>query len=234
MATISYTRRHLIPGERILYAAKLHNFCYFMPVLILAVGLFTLFLPFIAPKLIGAEQATAHATTGAWASLSAKIGDFLSFLGSFLPDSVVTALSSANEIRLILTGSLFTLLGTVYLIVAVMKKVSTEQVITNKKIIHKKGFITVDENEISLYNVEGVKVFQTVLDRMLNRGDVLVNGIGMEQIEIRKIHDPNRFRHHAYTAVEKYSGRHGGHTHHAPPPAPTTPQSGYGGGQGVY
>ncbi|MBM3618481.1 MAG: PH domain-containing protein, partial [Alphaproteobacteria bacterium] len=198
-----------------------------MPILILSVGLFTLFLPFIAPKLIGAEHATAQAATGAWASFTAKIGDFFSFLGSFLPDSVVTALSSANEIRLILTGSLFTLLGTVYLLVAIIKKVSTEQVITNKKIIFKKGFITVDENEISLYNVEGVKVFQTVLDRMLNRGDVLVNGIGMEQIEIRKIHDPNRFRHHAYTAVEKYSGRHGGHAHHAPPP-PTPPQSGYG------
>lgn len=232
MATINYTRRHLIPGERIIYAAKLHNFCFFVPVLILIIGLFTLFLPVITPLLFGAENTTAHAATGLWATITGKIGDFFSFLGSFLPAAMVEALSSANEIRLILTGSLFTLLGTVYLIVAILKKTSTEQVITNKKIIRKKGFITVDENEISLYNVEGVKVFQTVLDRMLNRGDVLVNGIGMEQIEIRKIHDPNRFRHHAYTAVEKFSGRHN-HNHAPHPQQPVNPNSGYG-GQGVY
>lgn len=211
MATINYTRRNLIPGEKIIYAATLHNFCFVFPILLLVIGILLLTIPHLAPHLLGqadpvaAQQAAKE--YGYWEMAKDKFEGFFVFIGSFLPDSVTEMLSSANELRMILSGALFTLLGVVYLIAAVIKKISTEHVITNKRITFKKGFITVDESQISLYNVEGVKAFQSVLDRALNRGMVQVNGLGMEQLEIRGIADPNRFRHFAYTAVEKYSGR---------------------------
>jgi membrane protein YdbS with pleckstrin-like domain len=121
-----------------------------------------------------------------------------------MPPEILSWLKEANKWRQRIFGIIFIALGMISVINVLLRRVSTEMAITNKKIIMKKGFIQVDETEIPLGHIEGVKAFQTVMDRILNRGDVLVNGVGMEQIEIKKITDPNKFRNIAYSAVDKY------------------------------
>lgn len=208
MAVIRYTRRNLIPGEQIVYAGELHMMCFLFPVLLLLIGTALMCWPFIAHHLADSTQQLTQAGAERYDDITGRVSEHFSFITAFIPQSAYDALESANELRQLSFGLLFLLVGVLSFLGALIRKTSTEQVITNKKIIHKQGFIKVDESEISLHNLEGVKVFQGVFDRLIGRGTVQVNGVGMEQLEIKGIRDPNRFRHHAYTAAEKFVQRH--------------------------
>lgn len=206
MAVTSYTRRNLIPGERIIYAGELHMMCFLFPAILLVIGTVLMCWPFIVHHVEETQQLT-QVSSEQYQEIKGKVSEHFSFISAFIPQSAFDMMESANEVRQLSFGLLFLLIGSVSFINAFVKKISTEQVVTSKKIIYKKGFIKVDEAEIGLHNLEGVKVFQSVLDRLLRRGTVQVNGVGMEQLEIKNIRDPNRFRHNAYTAVEEFAGR---------------------------
>lgn len=203
----SYTRKTLIPGEQILYAGKLHNFCYLWPVVLILMGLFFLFLPIIYKHVSEMKEVKEVTQSQEMQQMQANMQHRVDTVMAYVPASMQETLKSANQVRQFLLGAIFLTFGLVYLFATFLKKISTEQVITNKKIIFKKGFIQVDESEVALVNIEGVKVHQTVMDRLLGRGRVLVNGLGMEQLEIKNITRPNDFRHFAYTAIDKYTAR---------------------------
>jgi hypothetical protein len=207
VAVTKYTQRNLIPGEHIVYAAELHKICYLFPAILLVIGMLMISWPTISKHIMAPTQ-TIEDSSGHYDTIRGKVTEHFSFIERFIPQPVYEALATANAVRQIVFGLLFLTIGIGTMVNAYLKKISTEQVITNKKIIHKQGFIKVDEAEISLHNLEGVKVFQSVFDRLLGRGTVQVNGVGMEQLEIKGICDPDRFRHNAYIAVEHFVQRH--------------------------
>ncbi|MCH2547936.1 MAG: PH domain-containing protein [Alphaproteobacteria bacterium] len=211
MAITRYTRRNLIPGEKILYAAELHMICFLFPVILLLIGGVFMSWSLIVEHVEETQQ-LAETSSQHYEDIKVKVSSHFSFITAFIPQKVLNMLESANAVRQMSFGLLFLLIGFVTFLSTLIKKISTEHVITNKKIIFKKGFVKVDESEISLHNVEGVKVFQSVFDRILHRGSVQINGVGMEQLDIKNIKDPNRFRHNAYTAVEKFVQRGGGYS----------------------
>ena len=235
-----YTQSTLIQGEKIIHAAKIHNFAFFIPVMTIIFGIILLLIPFLFEKYeeyekkkkleerekiralyienqkrarqgLPPKKRQEKAEFADQAGFFSRIWDNTRFwfthLVSQLPPEMINWLKEANKIRQRIFGVLFIMIGTMTLINTILKKISTEMCITNKKVIFKKGFIQVDETEIPLNHIEGVKAFQTVVDRIIGRGDVLVNGVGMEQIEIKKIVDPNKFRNVAYSAVDKYGHR---------------------------
>lgn len=85
-------------------------------------------------------------------------------------------------------------LGLIFWAIAITRYMTTELVITNKKIISKFGFIKRDTIEMLLPKIESIQVNQSVLGRMLNYGSVVVSGGGNPQAPVPGIASPIEFR----------------------------------------
>ena len=71
---------------------------------------------------------------------------------------------------------------------------TTETDVTNLRVVHKTGFIKRRTFEMALDKVESVDVNQTILGRILNYGNVTINGVGEGRETIRTIASPLAFR----------------------------------------
>ncbi len=70
----------------------------------------------------------------------------------------------------------------------------TETDVTNLRVVHKTGFIKRRTFEMSLDKVESVDVNQSILGRLLNYGDVTIQGVGEGKETIATIASPLAFR----------------------------------------
>jgi uncharacterized membrane protein YdbT with pleckstrin-like domain len=71
---------------------------------------------------------------------------------------------------------------------------TTETDVTNMRVVHKTGFIKRRSFEMALDKIESVDVDQSILGRVLNYGNVTVNGVGEGRETIRTIASPLAFR----------------------------------------
>jgi uncharacterized membrane protein YdbT with pleckstrin-like domain len=71
---------------------------------------------------------------------------------------------------------------------------TTETDVTNMRVVHKTGFIKRRSFEMALDKIESVDVDQSILGRLMNYGDVTVNGVGEGREKIRTIASPLAFR----------------------------------------
>ena len=71
---------------------------------------------------------------------------------------------------------------------------TTETDVTNMRVVHKTGFIKRRSFEMALDKIESVDVDQSILGRLLNYGNVTVNGVGEGRETIRTIASPLAFR----------------------------------------
>ena len=71
---------------------------------------------------------------------------------------------------------------------------TTETDVTIMRVVHKTGFIKRRSFEMALDKIESVDVDQSILGRLLNYGDVTVNGVGEGREKIRTIAAPLAFR----------------------------------------
>ena len=85
-------------------------------------------------------------------------------------------------------------LGLVFIAVAVINVLTTELVITNKRVVAKFGLISRKTVELKNTKVESVQVDQSIVGRMLNFGSIVVSGAGGPQAPIPNISDPLTFR----------------------------------------
>jgi uncharacterized membrane protein YdbT with pleckstrin-like domain len=73
-------------------------------------------------------------------------------------------------------------------------RLSTETDVTDRRVVHKTGFINRRTFEMSLDKVESVDVNQSVMGRILNYGDVTILGVGEGKQTIATIASPLAFR----------------------------------------
>ena len=73
-------------------------------------------------------------------------------------------------------------------------RMTTETDVTTLRVVHKTGFIKRRTFEIALNKVESVDVNQSILGRILNYGDVTINGVGEGRETISTIASPLAFR----------------------------------------
>ena len=73
-------------------------------------------------------------------------------------------------------------------------RMTTETDVTNHRVVHKTGFIRRRTFEIALDKIESVDVVQSILGRLLNYGDVTINGVGEGTQKIPTIASPLAFR----------------------------------------
>jgi len=71
---------------------------------------------------------------------------------------------------------------------------TTETDVTNLRVVHKSGFIKRRTFEMSLDKVESVDVNQSIPGRLLNYGDVTIQGVGEGRETIATIASPLAFR----------------------------------------
>ena len=71
---------------------------------------------------------------------------------------------------------------------------TTETDVTNMRVVHKTGFIKRRTFEMSLDKVESVDVNQSILGRIMNYGDVTIQGVGEGTQTISTISRPLAFR----------------------------------------
>ncbi len=120
---------------------------------------------------------------GAWAV--AVILLVLSWVAAAMPGIVLTCLAAATVVALVALYLSFK---------GWFHRWTTETDVTNMRVVHKTGFIKRRTFEMALDKIESVDVNQSILGRLLNYGDVTVNGVGEGRETIRTIASPLAFR----------------------------------------
>lgn len=98
---------------------------------------------------------------------------------------------------------------------SVVDWVFTNYVLTTERIVVRRGFIARTGTEIPLENIVNVLFSQSVIERVLGYGDVLIESAGSQgQSRLEDIPDPQGFQSEVYAAREQralhFSGRSGG------------------------
>jgi uncharacterized membrane protein YdbT with pleckstrin-like domain len=73
-------------------------------------------------------------------------------------------------------------------------RLTTETDVTDRRVVHKTGFIKRRTFEIALDKIESVDVEQSIMGRLLNYGDVTIMGVGEGRQTIPTISSPLAFR----------------------------------------
>ncbi|MCG2635283.1 MAG: PH domain-containing protein [Gammaproteobacteria bacterium] len=94
-------------------------------------------------------------------------------------------------------------IGLIFWVIAVLRYLTTELAVTNKKIIAKFGFISRNTIELLLPKVESIQVNQGIVGRICNFGSIVVSGAGNPQAPVPGIADPMAFRKRFMEIQEK-------------------------------
>ncbi len=78
-----------------------------------------------------------------------------------------------------------------------------EYCLTNKRVVHKEGFITTRTDQMKLDRVETVGLEQPILDRILGYGDVKIAGMGVSDVIFRKVAKPFEVKKAIDSALNK-------------------------------
>nr|WP_256445990.1 PH domain-containing protein [Hahella sp. HN01] len=89
---------------------------------------------------------------------------------------------------------------------AAISYLTTELVITNKRIIAKFGFIRRNTIEMAVIKVESIQVHQSILGRLLNYGSIIVSGAGNPKAPIPGVSKPLLFRKAFFEMQETKQG----------------------------
>lgn len=99
-------------------------------------------------------------------------------------------------IPLFLIAGLIAPIGLISAAGVVIRSLTTELVLTDRRVIYKTGIFRRHTMEMNRSKVETVGVDQSILGRLLNYGTVVVRGTGGSLEPIRTIADPLSFRNH--------------------------------------
>ncbi|NPU69409.1 PH domain-containing protein [Bradyrhizobium sp. 83012] len=92
------------------------------------------------------------------------------------------------------TSAVIAVVGLYWTVRAWFHRLTTETDVTNRRVVHKTGFIRRRTFEMALDKVESVDVNQTIMGRLLNYGDVTILGVGEGKETISTIAEPVAFR----------------------------------------
>lgn len=107
---------------------------------------------------------------------------------------IPAAYSNGEAAPRLLFASLLVLIALATFMGAWFRRVTTEIVITDKRIIYKRGWIARHTEEMNITKVETIDVDQTILGRLLGYGTVLIHGVGSSWEPLRRIASPLELR----------------------------------------
>ncbi|MEA2018821.1 MAG: PH domain-containing protein [Campylobacterota bacterium] len=94
------------------------------------------------------------------------------------------------------------IISLIYLIKALVYKMTTELAITNKQVISKHGLIQRDTMELKLNKVESLTVSQGIIERIVGAGTIIVTGTGGGKNKIKSISNPLVFKKKVLDLIE--------------------------------
>lgn len=86
------------------------------------------------------------------------------------------------------------IIGIIVFIKMMIDKWTTERVLTNSRYIQKTGWIARDTEEISIYKIEEVELYQSIFGRILGYGSLSISGTGSGNIVLKSIDNPLLFQ----------------------------------------
>ena len=98
------------------------------------------------------------------------------------------------------------LIGIVIFLSMMIRKWTTEIGVTSHRFVEKKGLFSLHTNEIALHNIEGVRVNQGLMGKILGYGTVRIEGTGIDAVTTPNIDDPVGFVRAIQTAKEHQPG----------------------------
>lgn len=93
---------------------------------------------------------------------------------------------------LILLG--IVLIGIVIWIREMARLATTEFLVTNRRIVLKKGFLSAHVDEVTLNSIEGAHIDQSLFGRLFNYGRLTIRGSGDTHLMFPTMSDPGKFR----------------------------------------
>ena len=103
-------------------------------------------------------------------------------------------LSGDQKFIALVVAGLFLLLAAVSFLGAWFVRITTEIVVTDRRIIHKVGWIGRRTEEMNITKVETVDVSQGIAGRIFNYGTVAIRGIGGGWEPLRRVGSPLELR----------------------------------------
>jgi uncharacterized membrane protein YdbT with pleckstrin-like domain len=109
---------------------------------------------------------------------------------------VLSRLTTTDSIMMLClaTAAVVALVALYWTVKAWFHRLTTETDVTNRRVVHKTGFIKRRTFEMALDKVESVDVNQSIAGRILNYGNVTIMGVGEGKETIRTIAEPLAFR----------------------------------------
>lgn len=95
---------------------------------------------------------------------------------------------------------------------AMIVRSSTELAVTNKRIIYKSGLISRHTMELNHSKIESIREEQGIIDRIFNRGSLIIEGTGGGKEYLRGIDDPLTFKKRAQMAADQAIAGSAGNT----------------------
>ncbi|MBV8977626.1 MAG: PH domain-containing protein [Alphaproteobacteria bacterium] len=95
-----------------------------------------------------------------------------------------------------------TVVGLIFAIPMLIRQATTEIAVTSHRFIKKTGLFSLHTEELSINNIEGVRVDQGFWGRFFGYGHLRIEGTGIDKIELPPIADPVPFRAAIETAKD--------------------------------
>jgi uncharacterized membrane protein YdbT with pleckstrin-like domain len=119
----------------------------------------------------------------------------LAWIGAVVLLGLSRATTIDGIVLLCLSASAIVALAAVYWTIrGWFHRLTTETDVTDRRVVHKTGFIKRRTFEIALDKIESVDVEQSILGRIFNYGDVTIMGVGEGRQTISTIASPLTFR----------------------------------------
>jgi uncharacterized membrane protein YdbT with pleckstrin-like domain len=94
-------------------------------------------------------------------------------------------------------------IGLIFAIPMAIRQATTEIAVTSHRLVKKTGLFSLHTEELSLNNIEGVRVDQGLFGRILGYGHVRIEGTGVDAVQLPVIADPVAFRAAIETAKDE-------------------------------
>ena len=105
---------------------------------------------------------------------------------------VLASLPDESTWRLVcaVAAAVFAVIGLLALANAALLRASTEIVVTDKRVIYKRGILRRVTVEMNISKIETVDVIQSITGRLLNYGTLVIRGTGAGIEPLRAVADP--------------------------------------------
>lgn len=128
----------------------------------------------------------------AWIFLILAVAAGIDFL--YLRSADANSPDGSFSLILEVVGGLLLIIGLIALLSAWVRRVTTEIVVTDRRILFKEGFLRRRTMEMNMSKVETVDVVQSIPGRILNYGTILIRGTGSSYEPLTLIGDPLTLR----------------------------------------